>query len=109
MPTYIAIKMKWIVVLILAVLSLANLPLASAAEEQVELQCYFLPPDGWDIAAPETLSPKVKIAFFKKNNKGFSPTINLAVEDTSVSSSEYLKAVKTIHEQDRCASCNSSC
>ncbi|MBI2812195.1 MAG: hypothetical protein HYX67_15385 [Candidatus Melainabacteria bacterium] len=98
--------MKWTLGFLLAVLPLtapcfAKQPSTTAVEEQVDQHCYFLPPEGWDIAAPETLSPKVKIAFFKKNNKGFCPTINLAVEETPVSSTEYLKAVKAIHEQDR--------
>jgi hypothetical protein len=64
-------------------------------------QCFFIPPDGWDIADPRTLSPKVKIAFLKNTGKGFCPSINLAIEETDVSLNDYLKAVKTIHEQDR--------
>jgi hypothetical protein len=62
---------------------------------------FFVPPDGWEIADPNTLTPRVKIAFLKRSNKGFCPSINLAVEETTVSLSEYLKAVKAIHEQDR--------
>jgi hypothetical protein len=63
--------------------------------------CFFLPPQGWEITDPTTLSPRVKIAFVKPKNQGFFPSMNLSVEKTSVSLSEYLKAVKAIHEQDR--------
>jgi hypothetical protein len=63
--------------------------------------CYFTPPQGWEIADPKSLSPRVKIAFLKKVGSGFCPSMNLAIEETSVSLQEYLKAVKSIHEQDR--------
>jgi hypothetical protein len=70
-------------------------------EAMASLQCFFIPPENWDIADPRSLSPKVKIAFLKNSGKGFSPSINLAIEDTDVSLADYLKAVKAIHEQDR--------
>lgn len=72
-----------------------------AMETMTSLQCFFVPPENWDIADPRSLSPKVKIAFLKNSGKGFSPSINLAIEDTDVSLADYLKAVKAIHEQDR--------
>lgn len=50
---------------------------------------------------PTHLSPRVKISFIKPQSKGFCPSINLTVEATSVSLTEYLKAIKAIHEQDR--------
>lgn len=72
-----------------------------AAEETAASKCYFCPPEGWEIANPTTLSPHVKIAFLKNTGKGFCPSINLSIEKTAVSLSEYLKAIKAIHEQDR--------
>src|SRR3984957_10065767 len=96
--------------LLLAILSLFLTPLfaknhsasiAQAVETTSESHCYFVPPPGWEIADPSTLSSKIKIAFLKNSGKGFCPSINLAIEETDVSLSEYLKAVKTIHEQDR--------
>lgn len=63
--------------------------------------CFFIPPKGWDIADPNSLSPRVKMAFLKNTGKGFCPSINLAVEETSATLPEYLKAVRAIHEQDR--------
>lgn len=64
-------------------------------------QCFFIPPEGWEFADLSTLTPRVKIAFLKRGSKGFSPCINLAIEETQASLSDYLKAVKAIHEQDR--------
>lgn len=75
--------------------------LEKAAEYSQSSLCFFTPPAGWDIADPRSLSPRVKIAFLKSTSNGFCPSINLAVEETSVSLNEYLKAVKMIHEQDR--------
>lgn len=72
-----------------------------AAESMASSLCFFTPPQGWEIADPRSLSPKVKIAFLKNTGKGFCPSINLAIEETSASLNEYLKAVKSIHEQDR--------
>ncbi len=72
-----------------------------AAESTSDSLCYFTPPQGWEIADPRSLSSRVKIAFLKNTGKGFCPSINLAVEETSVSLNDYLKAVRAIHEQDR--------
>jgi hypothetical protein len=63
--------------------------------------CFFNPPREWTIADPGALSSHVQVAFIKPRAQGFCPSINLAIEETSVSLSEYLKAVKGIHEQDR--------
>jgi len=63
--------------------------------------CFFLPPKGWEIADPKTYSPQTQIAFFKKAGQGLCPSINLSIEETTASLSEYLKAVKAIHEQDQ--------
>lgn len=70
-------------------------------ESPESIQCFFVPPEGWEIADPKTFSPQVKIAFLKRGNKGFCPSINLAIEETQVSLNDYLKAVKAIHEQNR--------
>ncbi len=62
--------------------------------------CYFAPPIGWEITDPTTLSQSVQISFFKKQ-QGYCPSINLAIEKTDASQSEYLDAVKSIHKRDR--------
>jgi hypothetical protein len=76
----------------------AILPISEMASSS---QCYFIPPEGWEIADPKTFKPSVKISFLKRSSKGFCPSINLAVEETQVSLNDYLKAVRAIHEQDR--------
>ncbi len=96
----------WVVLcIIVAVPSLIFGKHSAAIERAAELTpsslCYFTPPQGWEIADPKTLSPRVKIAFIKNTGKGFCPSINLATEETSASLNDYLKAVKAIHEQDR--------
>ncbi|MBS0620778.1 MAG: hypothetical protein JSS61_04895 [Verrucomicrobia bacterium] len=62
---------------------------------------YFLPPSQWQIAPPEKLSSRVKMAFMKKTSSGLCPSINLAVERTDATLGEYLKAVKETYERDR--------
>ncbi|MGC1878774.1 MAG: hypothetical protein WA347_01490 [Rhabdochlamydiaceae bacterium] len=98
---------------ILLFFAISSLPLTStfakshpasviqAVETISPSQCFFTPPEAWEVTDPRSLSPKVKIAFLKNNNKGFCPSINLAIEETDVSLNDYLKAVKAIHEQDR--------
>ncbi len=75
--------------------------IVQAVESTHLTQCFFIPPENWDIADPRTLSSKVKMAFLKNSGKSFCPSINLAIEETDVSLTDYLKAVKAIHEQDR--------
>jgi len=76
-----------------------------STEEPLDLaapsQCFFIPPQGWEIADQSILSPRVKIAFIKNTGKGFCPSLNLAIESTQVSLVDYLKSVKAIHEQNR--------
>ena len=76
--------------------------LSASPTQELAAQCFFTPPEGWEIADPSKLPGHVKISFYKKNSQcGFCPSINLAIEETSASLSEYLKAIKAIHEQDR--------
>ncbi len=70
-------------------------------EKAKSTECFFVPPKGWDLVDPSTYSRHVKIAFLKSGAKHFSPSINLAVEETDASLTDYLKAVKGIHERDR--------
>lgn len=62
--------------------------------------CYFIPPKGWNLANPESLSPRVKIAFLGRSAKGVLPSINLATEQVSISLPAYVEAVKKFHEAD---------
>lgn len=63
--------------------------------------CYFTPPKDWNIANPEAVSPRVKIAFVGRSSKGFLPSVNLATELVNNTSLQgYVDAVKKIHEGD---------
>jgi len=73
----------------------------SVFSTETESFCLFTPPQGWELSDPRNPALQVQIAFLKNTGKGFCPSINLAVEKTNVSMTEYLKAVKAIHEQDR--------
>jgi len=62
--------------------------------------CFFVPPQEWEVASPETLSPRVHIAFVGKSSSGLAPTINLATEPVSISLPAYVEAVRKIHTAD---------
>ena len=57
----------------------------------------FIPPQGWECALPQNLSPCVQIGFLGKGAHPFRPSLNLAIEEIDVSLKGYLKAVKEIH------------
>lgn len=62
--------------------------------------CYFIPPKGWEFADPSTLSSRVRVAFVGKSGWGFSPSVNLAIENEVEGDIEnYLQQVKEIHEK----------
>ncbi len=61
----------------------------------------FSPPKNWEVAKPDSLAPKVKIGFFGKAKTSLPPSINLAVEPTTVDLPTYLKAVKKLYESDK--------
>lgn len=63
--------------------------------------CFFRPPEGWMPAAPDTLSPSVKVGFIDPKNFGFRASLNLAEEAIDCTLDEYLDAVKAIHSADR--------
>lgn len=63
-------------------------------------QCYFLPPQGWEIAQLKTPSPHVKIGFIGKGSTDFRPSLNLAFEEVDVSLKDYIKAVKELQLSD---------
>jgi hypothetical protein len=102
--------MNWKLVVLTAFCAIATKPLVAkthstsiekAAETTAPSLCFFTPPQGWEIADPKKLSSRVKIAFLTNTGKGFCPSLNLAIEKTSSSLTDYLKAVRSIHEQDR--------
>lgn len=75
-------------------------PIVSAGTNE-KTHCFFMPPKNWEIVDAHSLSPKVVIGFLEKSKKGFCPSINLAIEPVNTTLSEYVQAVKNLHEQDR--------
>jgi hypothetical protein len=65
-----------------------------------EGHCYFIPPQGWDLADPAKLSPRVKICFLGKSSKNLLPSINLASEEVDISLKAYVDIVKRDCEND---------
>lgn len=59
----------------------------------------LLPPEGWENAPIESLSPRIQAAFVLKKWQRFRPSINLSVEPLSASLEEYVQAVRHLHEQ----------
>jgi len=57
----------------------------------------FDPPEGWECAIADNLSPCIQVGFLGKGSTAFRPSVNLAIEEIDVSLKEYLKAVKEIH------------
>ncbi len=62
--------------------------------------CYFIPPEGWDLADPDKLSPRVKVCFLGKSSGALLPSVNLATEVVDVGLKEYVAAVKKMYETD---------
>ena len=58
-----------------------------------------MPPQDWELADPAVLSEQVEAGFLKKKATSFSPSINLAKEETTVSFDEYISAVRKRHLQ----------
>ena len=58
---------------------------------------YFVPPEGWLPARPQSVSTCVQIGFIGQGKTQFHPSLNLAIEETQASLKEYVRAVKAIH------------
>ena len=56
--------------------------------------CFFIPTQGWKIAHPDMLSPRVRICFLGASSKGFAPSINLATEPVKISLEAYVNIVR---------------
>jgi len=72
----------------------------STAQQVVGDFCYFIPPQGWNLADMSKLSPRVKICFIGKGSGNLLPSVNLATEEVNVSLKTYLDIVKKDCESD---------
>lgn len=60
-------------------------------------QPFFHPPDDWLVSDPTFYAPSVDICFIPKKKKGFSPSINLAIEEDVPSLDDYLSTIRSLH------------
>lgn len=86
------------------------LPIYSYAEPQQSLEQQYLkaaeepgailftPPQGWKVADPKILPPKVKVMVIGKGKSEYPPSINLGMETYQGSLKDYLKTVKAIND-----------
>ncbi len=96
---------------VLSVFSLLLIPALSSTQpalekegvdiEQPQVFSYITPPKGWEITNPKFLAKSVQIAFIKKTNNIFCPSINLAIEKSNLSLPEYLNVIRQIHESNK--------
>ncbi len=93
--TLVAARIKRILLIGVALL----LPLNCKAEES-PLATSFIPPPNWELVDSSKLAPSVVISFLHPSKKEFPPSINLAKEKTTLSLSNYVKAVQKMYESD---------
>jgi len=58
----------------------------------------FRPPQGWKIANPEELSPRVKLMVVGTSRSYYPPSINIGTEPYKGSLRDYLRMVKRVNE-----------
>lgn len=61
---------------------------------------YFIPPDGWECAAPKKNTPYVQVSFFTQSASPHRPSINLSTEPVDVPLKKYVQEVKTLHKEN---------
>ena len=60
-------------------------------------QAFFHPPENWLVSDPTFYAPSVQICFIPKKKTGFSPSINLAIEEDVPSLDDYLATIRLLH------------
>lgn len=58
------------------------------------------PPSDWEIASDPSLSPRIEVAFVKKNTSRFRPSLNLTTEKVNLSLDEYVGAVRKLYSTE---------
>lgn len=67
----------------------------------------FAPPKGWQCIDDKTQLPaKVEIVYIGTGKAGFTPSLNLAKEETKLSLEEYTNLAKSYHESHPQTKCN---
>lgn len=97
--------MRWKQLFILS-LFLLTLNFQLVAEDSTQT-FYFTPPKGWErIDDPSQLPQKVKLIYIGNGKGQFSPSINLACEETTVPIEEYVTLAKSYHESSGDTRCS---
>lgn len=63
------------------------------------LDFYFDAPNNWKLSDPKTYSPTVRVCFVNPQ-EGYSPSINLAVEKSTLSIDEYVKLSQKAYKRN---------
>lgn len=59
----------------------------------------FVPPKGWDCLDNKSELPaRIEIVYIGKGKNGFTPSINLATEETDLTARDYVNLAKSYHE-----------
>ncbi len=58
----------------------------------------FTPPEGWSVADPSQLPPRVKVMVIGKGAANYPPSMNLGMEPYKGTVNDYLKSVKAIND-----------
>ncbi|MEZ5315660.1 MAG: hypothetical protein R3E91_05600 [Chlamydiales bacterium] len=66
----------------------------------------IIPPKGWDcVSDPEQLPQKVSLIYIGKGKTPFTPSLNIASEETSLELEKYLALAKSYHEAQGDSQC----
>lgn len=81
-------------------------PLKQSKKTEPSLPFSFTPPKKWQcIADKEALPAKVMAIYIGTGKKGFTPSINIATEETEASLLEYINLAKQYHESQSETQC----
>ncbi len=64
---------------------------------------FFIPPNKWELVNPKLYPPFIEVSFVKKEISTCRPTLNLAIQKTSLTLDEYTNEAKKIHIKERTA------
>lgn len=68
--------------------------------KNIEQIPFFISPNQWEVVNPKRYPPLIAISFIKKEISTCRPSLNLAIEKTSLSLDEYTNVAKKTHNKD---------
>lgn len=66
---------------------------------------FFIPPENWEVVNPQSYPPLIKISFIKKQISTCRPTLNLAIQKTTLKLEEYSSEAKKTHMKEPNVNC----